>query len=122
MNSGDTVFVIVLLIGIAVLAYIYLPQFLGHHGARNTVIVSGIVMTSIGTSPYNITFISQTTRQVLSTTINSAGRYAISLLGNDTYIVVIYYGTVFGKSTSSNCSSTLTLNGTVTAFNFSKSC
>ena len=90
---------------------------------QNSVVVSGTIRTGALTRPVLATFTSRKTGAKSLTTVNGEGRYSISLLGNDTYNVEVYYSGLFGNATSPNCGShMLVLNGSVMSENFTMSC
>lgn len=117
------VLIVIAIVGAAgYVLFTYGPSLIKSPPPQNNVLVEGFIRTGFGASPRNITFISQSTGRASSTTINKNGYYSIALLGGDTYTVTAYYNTLFGVSTNSNCSGTLTLNNTANTINFSRSC
>lgn len=85
--------------------------------------VGGVISTGILTRPVIATFTSESTGRRYFTTISDGGHYSISLLGNDTYAVTVYYSGLFGNATSANCSShVLALNGSADAAKFTMNC
>jgi hypothetical protein len=90
---------------------------------QNNVVVSGVIRTMILTRPILATFTSVKNGGKFSTSINSEGYYSISLLGNDTYNIAVYYSGLFGNATSPNCDShAISLNGSVREMNFTMNC
>ena len=90
---------------------------------QNSVVVSGRITTGILTRPVSVAFMSRSRGTRYSTSIDGRGDYAISLLGNDTYNVVVYYGGIFGNATSPDCDShVLALNGNADMANLTLSC
>ncbi len=90
---------------------------------QNSVVVSGTITTGVLTRPTLAAFTSKSTGARFVTSINGGGHYAISLLGNDTYAVKVYYSSLFGNTTSPACGSrTVALNGSSLSANFTMSC
>jgi hypothetical protein len=128
MSSKSILLVVLVLIIIGIVAYFlfnspFIAKLINQAPpVRNDVLVSGIVTTGFSTSPSGINFTSEKTGQVSYATIDKDGHYSITVLGNDTYNVTIYYSSLVGTSTSKNCRTALSFNSTVTSFNFSRSC
>lgn len=121
MTIGILVIVVAL---IGIIAYLLndIPTLIRQSPAQRNVLVEGVVKTGFGAYPHSINFTSYSTHQTASATIDKNGYYSIILLGNETYNVTAYYGTLFGISTNRNCMGVLTINGTANAINFSRSC
>ena len=128
MGDKSAILLIIFLVIVGIVAYVLvstglLDKLLNQTPPmQNDVAVSGIIKTGFSTSPSAINFTSRKTGQIAYATITKDGHYSITVPGNDTYNVTIYYSSLLGVSTSKNCMTALTFNGTVTSFNFSKSC
>ena len=122
--------VAILVIAIVLLSLYLLYPFIMNASAllipkpqQNSVVVSGRITTGILTRPVSVAFMSRSRGTRYSTSIDGRGDYAISLLGNDTYNVVVYYGGIFGNATSPDCDShVLALNGNADMANLTLSC
>lgn len=118
---------ILVIVAIGILVYVFLNGAIGTQlttqaPVQNDVVVSGIIKTGFTTSPSGINLTSQKTGQTAYATIDKNGHYSITVLGNDTYNVTIYYNSLIGVQTSKNCKSVITLNAIATSYNFSMSC
>ena len=127
-NNLAVLLAILVLVVIAIVAYfLFTAPFITRlisqtNPVQNDVVVGGIIKTGFSTSPSGINFTSKKTGQTSYATIDKNGHYSITVLGNDTYNVTIYYSSLFGVSTSKSCRAVLSFNNMVTVSNFSTSC